>query len=663
MTWRPVLQKQKMQNTENQHTPSSNADDVRKFHADLPVIDEHGEPIQMEAATRFESDRPLCYADGRPVREDDLVLHVRFREGRAVGIEPARVWACLYYDDGSPIGVALNAPDAKGSPTIHVFSRRSANGARKLYFRSAVTIEEDEIPTRLLYIDSSKYAGRKVGEIAAELAQTSSLATFALGFWAAAQRDFQTASQYHHRAAAAGYAPAAYELFLEYAERRQPANTPQALAFLQQAAAAGYTAAQVTLADMYAHGRDDYRIPKDRQQAFHWFEQAARKGSEDGQLSLALYWRYGEFEWFPDDRTDVGHDRYGQPEQRKPPYQPNASQIRHAVTVFHDLAHKDWAGNVLAKFQLAECHRTGIGLEQDEAAAMALYAEIAYSGFNGSPEIQVACFYLAQHRFKEADSAEAEGSTEAAATLREEACEILKLAAENGHPPARLLMAQLLMDGAYIAQNHEQAVYHLKRAFRDSRSPMLHRRIGELWLKNPLHPYPETLKILAKPVAYSTEHIKQIRMEDAMFTPVPEVETAYLRLCLEAATRGDHDSMWAAALCYHQGHGTERNLSRALFWYEKAWPYYRDGNDSYMKKLIRKDMKTCAEAQGMPFDTRPPLTETHASRLSSDEKADLILSQARKRSVASTSGRKASGLLMIAAIALLMVLLIWILFR
>ena len=74
------------------------------------------------------------------------------------------------------------------------------------------------------------------------------------------------------------------------------------------------------------------------------------------------------------------------------------------------------------------------------------------------------------------------------------------------------------------------------------------------------------------------------------------METAYPRLRLEAAARDEHGSMWAAALRYHRGQGTERNLSR----HEKSWPHYRDSDDSLMKKPIHEDMKACADERSIP---------------------------------------------------------------
>lgn len=101
------------------------------------------------------------------------------------------------------------------------------------------------------------------------------------------------------------------------------------------------------------------------------------------------------------------------------------------------------------------------------------------------PKAQAACLHLAQHRFMEAGAAKTHGSMAAVTSSCEETCEMLKIIAGNKHPPARLLMAQILTDSIHIIQDHAQATYHLRRAFRNSQSPAWRSRTGELWLKSP----------------------------------------------------------------------------------------------------------------------------------------------------------------------------------
>ena len=50
----------------------------------------------------------------------------------------------------------------------------------------------------------------------------------------------------------------------------------------------------------------------------------------------------------------------------------------------------------------------------------------------------------------------------------------------------------------------------------------------------------------------------------------PDIESSNIINLLEQAENGNNHAMNNLAICYYNGEGTEKNLERAFYWYQKA---------------------------------------------------------------------------------------------
>jgi TPR repeat protein len=175
----------------------------------------------------------------------------------------------------------------------------------------------------------------------------------------AAQPDYQSAIYWYKRASDHGVASASYQLATMYQEGTGvPVNDAAAKALFTKAADAGYVAAMIPLAFMYA-AQPDF-VSKRR--AAEWAMKAAEANDPEGHLITGYLWDTGAFSF---DDAESGRNAL--------------SEYRKAVD----------QGNCLAMLNTGGLYFNGShGLKQDGAQAQAWFARAQSCFGNGFEEMQ-----------------------------------------------------------------------------------------------------------------------------------------------------------------------------------------------------------------------------------------------------------------------------------
>lgn len=431
-------------------------------------------PQSQQYANVYESaTKPLCYTDKTLAQRGDIVLYLHEEGGRVKEARMMRVWDCIYYQDGEPIGVVLvDAESPKNTlPELQTFTVTDRWGEEVKYFRGTFTIPQHKIPYQVYPLFRMGFYMKQWNEetqrisvvpqpphepypepdeiyeaffqktVLKHTAERNPFCLFTAGLWQR-QKHYPHRALEFYRAAAARHFPAAWlELGFAYEGsdllRR---NLEKSAACFQQAAHLGNPLAYYHLALCYINGKG---VTQSDLLALEYLKKAIEAEILPACLTLGLYYSQGTFNAVrpknsPYRALDLVETK------------PNL-----AVKLFKRISSIKWEKTAQSKFYLAECYRLGEGVRADLQAAHRLYKEVIVLGDILSPEYVEACYYMS-NTVQLALSAEA-GSAYAAYLLGrmrlygEQGVEknkllglrYLRVAAESGHECAEMAARML----------------------------------------------------------------------------------------------------------------------------------------------------------------------------------------------------------------------------
>ena len=359
------------------------------------------------------------------------------------------------------------------------------------------------------------------------------------GHYSQAQTLFQ-------RAAEAGHEPACLALADYYLEGRGelPADPDRARHWLRAAAEGGLPEAQTRLGDWYAAGRAG--LEKDPAQAAYWYQKAAESGHAGAQNSLgdlleaaerydqALLWhrRAAELGLAEAQNSLSRHYFLGRGLERD--YRQAFGWARRAAR----------AGVPEARRRLAHMLEHGLGTGRDFSEALIWYTRAAEGGDSAAQYRLARHFTLddapngANRRRKSSwpELIAREQTSAAANPLRTDWAEAFtwaRRAAEQGHPEAQMLLAELYYEGRGAVRSVATALIWLEKSAR-SGHPAAQSRLGDL--------YAQGLEVDSDPAQAVGWYLK-------------------------AARQGDLDSRRQLVLAYDQGWpGVGEDPARAIYW-------------------------------------------------------------------------------------------------
>lgn len=430
-------------------------------------------PTQQYANVYESATNPLCYTDKTLAQRGDIVLYLHEEEGRVMQARMMRVWDCIYYQDGEPIGVVLvSAESPKNTlPELHTFTVTDRWGDTQRYFRGAITIAQHKIPHQIyplfrmgLHMKQWNDETKRVSivlqpphdpypepdeiyetffqkTVLKHTADRNPFCLFTAGLWQR-QKHYPHRALEFFRAAAARYFPAAWlELGFAYeGSDLLQRNLSKSVACFQQAANLGNDLANYHLALCYINGRG---VTQSDFLAIEYLQKAAEADIFPAYFTLGLYYRSGTFNAV----RSKGSPYRGIPLVETKP--------RAAFKIFQRLSEIKWERTAQSKFYLAECYRLGEGVRPDLPTAHSLYQEVILMGDILSQEYLESCYYM-NNTVQLVLSAEA-GSVYAAYLLgrmwvfgeqgadknKLKGMRYLRVAAESGHECAEMAARML----------------------------------------------------------------------------------------------------------------------------------------------------------------------------------------------------------------------------
>lgn len=367
--------------------------------------------MQQHANTYESSTHPLHYADNTLAQRGDVVLYLHEEEGRITEAQIMRVWDCIYYQDGLPIGVVLVDAESRRDalPEFETFTVKNHFGEETKYFRGKLTVSQEKIAGHLsplfrlgryarLWNPESKLTSMQpldttipypepedlydefIQQTVYERAEVGNpYCLFAAGLWKRKAFYPHQALQFFQAAAQQNFAAAWLELGLAYeGSDLLERNPSKAVACFRQAMELGSPLAAYRLARACITG--DGIVQSDEAAI------ACLKTALDGKimaaaLDLGIYLRTGTF----------NHLRLKNSPYRLIPH--ILPKHREAAKLFALAAQTPWSKAAVAKFYLAECYRMGDGVKAHAEHALLLYKEAIRTGDILQEEIQTACYY------------------------------------------------------------------------------------------------------------------------------------------------------------------------------------------------------------------------------------------------------------------------------
>lgn len=384
------------------------------FISDVDTVNAHVSqftPIYCSRyfATRYESHtQPLHYTSRVLLEAGDIVLHLVEEQGRVVAAQAAQVWGTLYYDDGSPIGAVLVPPHQVELGDYYLFTKVDAAGKEKVYYCNKNTLTQKQIYRNVEFLSRSQPTAQMwlpekevivdrpmmsnmlpypdhVSEqffhsaVVHYAKQGNPVSLFAAALWLRAQGKAQQAIHGLQKAAEKHFSFAWLELGFEYNDNGMLGHHPdKAVACFRQAAYGGLPLANYHLALAHIDGNG---VEQSDALALTHLHKAKDGDIWAAYLALALYYRSGSFNHLRPPSS---------PYRSHSPAQLNAPLA--AKLLFH-IADKPWIGAPIATYYLAECYRTGAGVQMDKDYAKTLYKQAAELGDIRTEEIQYAAYY------------------------------------------------------------------------------------------------------------------------------------------------------------------------------------------------------------------------------------------------------------------------------
>ncbi|WP_227429579.1 tetratricopeptide repeat protein [Psychrobacter sp. I-STPA6b] len=607
----PIQQQNK--NIDKQLSNMINSEPTKQSLHPASVKNDEKKPAPLKDCTQFSSQQnPLRYTDGRLIKKGDLVLHIRTYEGRGVRAQFSQVWQTLYFDNGEPIGVALNSVNSKKSPTIESFTVTDNSGQQKRYFKTLVTIPQDEIADRLLPLTMPN---EQVSPVDADEAffyqrveqlseQGKGIALFALALWFEQVQEWSLSINAMVRASKCGYIPANCHLYWLYSIGRGcDRNYQMARQYLEKGANAGDALAQYELATLYVEGGENYHIKADKDKALAWLEKASQQRLRNADFILGLCYKHGDFNASsnnPDYHTD------------------NKEYAKKAYHYFEALAKQEWSGQYLALYELANCYRLGIHVPKNSTQAVELYKKVVEIGDSDSAPHNNACYYVAIATIKKAQAikksldkqllneASPNKSLDKIKAQQALANEDIKygidclsdLAENHYHIPARFFMANAYLKGEWIEKNEQQAKTYLQSISKKREYPDLAKKASAMLIQLSDGIYQKAQHAQQNSAEYDTKALHQLAIDLSLqFPNLEKAQQLAFSLYQETAKRGWADGILQVASCYHHGRGVAQDSKTALQWYRQALQAHVEQSLSAMTIAdIRENIRQCEMA-------------------------------------------------------------------
>lgn len=300
---------------------------------------------------------------------------------------------------------------------------------------------------------------------------------------------------------------------------------PRAFQYYLQAANKGHAMAQCQLGLMYREGQG---IPKDENQAFHWFMKAAaaRQNCPRGKFYVGRCYHYGHgvrknlkeaVSWYTVGAKEG--DAYAQLNLGVCYEWGSGVEINYRNAVYWYTAAAN-QGEPLAQCNLGLMYKRGLGVAQDKVKAFSLFKKSAEQG-ESYGILQLGLCYM------DADGVEKDN---------QQAFLFIKQAAELGEAFAQYNLAYGYEKAIWCDENPAEAFVWYRTAAHNGSAPA-QASLGRCYLSG-----------------YGVE--KDLAEAAAWYQ--------------KAATNGSSQAMVFLGECYETGTGVQQDESKALFWYEKA---------------------------------------------------------------------------------------------
>lgn len=414
--------------------------------------------MQQHANTYESSTHPLHYADNTLAQRGDVVLYLHEEEGRIIQAQIMRVWDCIYYEDGSPIGIVLLDAELPRDalPEFETFFAKNRLGDDVKYFRGKFTVPQEKIkdhvsplfrlgryvrlwnpesklismqPTdnTIPYPEPDELYDEFVQQTVYERAEVGNpYCLFVAGLWKRKAFYPHQALQFFQAAAQQNFAAAWLELGLAYeGSDLLERNPAKAVACFRQAVELGNPLAAYRLARACVTGEG---IVQSDEAAIACLKTALDGKIMAAALDLGIYLRTGTF----------NHIRMKNNPYRLIPH--ILPQHRQAAKLFALAAQAKWKNAAVAKYYLAECYRLGDGVKANAEHALLLYREAVKTGDILIEEIQLACYYT--------------GNT----------ARLLAAVENDGDPHAAYLLGKMLWNGERADKDRTAGKRYLKLA-------------------------------------------------------------------------------------------------------------------------------------------------------------------------------------------------------
>lgn len=413
--------------------------------------------MQQHANIYESSTHPLHYADNTLAQRGDVVLYLHEEQGRITKAQIMRVWDCIYYQDGLPIGVVLLDAETRRDalPEFETFLVKNNLGDEIKYFRGKTTVSQENIAGHLFplfrlgrfvrlwnpetkqismqamdntipYPEPEDIYDEFIQETIYERAEVGNpYCLFVAGLWKRNEFMPHQALQFFQQAAQLNFAAAWLELGLAYeGSDLLERNPTKSVACLRHAMELGNSLAAYRLAHACIKGEG---IAQSDEAAIACLKTALAGNIMSAALDLGIYLHQGTFNHF---------------RMKNSPYRLIPAILpkhRQAAKLFALAAQTPWKNAAVAKFYLAECYRTGEGIKANAEHALVLYKEAVKTGDIMIEEIQKACYYTGN-------------------------IARLQVAVDNGDPHAAYLLGRMLWNGERADKDRITGKRHLKFA-------------------------------------------------------------------------------------------------------------------------------------------------------------------------------------------------------
>lgn len=312
-------------------------------------------------------------------------------------------------------------------------------------------------------------------------------------------------------------------------------NLSAAFCLYKKVAEKGYDSAQYNLALCYEFGRG---TEINLSEAIKWYEKAAEQGNVDAQYNLAICFKEGRgteanlqkaIEWY----QKAAEQDYHAMNNLAVCYEEEGN-LKEAFKLYETSAKQ---GNVDAQFNLALCYEEGKGTEIDLKEAIKWYEKAAEQG-DANAQFNLCSLYFnkddMESILKGLDwlvRAARKGMEEAGNLLRDFMAEIIKLA-ELGDAEAQFLLGRSFQNGDGVIMNQDEAFK---------------------WYK----------------LSAEQDYDKALNNLACIYLECENYEEA--KECFERAAKQNCAlAQFNLGTMYNNGNTIERDITKAIYWLEKA---------------------------------------------------------------------------------------------